>query len=399
MADMPAGYTFGAQAIRSLQETARQTKRAALNRPHDQYAAPPDVSSPEIHPILCTSGTPDPTTNYYAGTVLQCSVGNPPPVQNLLGACWLWPINGEALAANVIYHCRLYGPNPGDGKPVFAPIGYESTATIFVEVNGGVSPTSAYIFDGLLVSTTPNSPTFNAPAGAIWIASYNEHVLQPSFAYRATPNGTYTAIPFGGGAAVQRPLYMVLLEQDASASQPGIVNLNSQTMGNGTKLFQDSVEVNTLLAGTSHFIVHNDTSAPLPDGTTNVFIVNPGAQVTGVQGTLNVLTQLFLGYGGAGLPPGSIPVAQVSYSGHRFMVDVLSEITTVILVMGPDAYLGSYLGDSNSSLLFNGVIIAGEGFAVGPESITSGATPGVSGSFTAGAHTVTVTKGIITSIV
>jgi len=81
------------------------------------------------------------------------------------------------------------------------------------------------------------------------------------------------------------------------------------------------------------------------------------------------------------------------------MVDVLSEITTVILVMGPDAYLGSYLGDSNSSLLFNGVIIAGEGFAVGPESITSGATPGVSGSFTAGAHTVTVTKGIITSIV
>ncbi|HLN29920.1 MAG TPA: hypothetical protein VK395_19410 [Gemmataceae bacterium] len=156
MADMPAGYTFGAQAIRSLQETARQTKRAALNRPHDQYAAPPDVSSPEIHAVLISSALPN-AAGYYTGNVLQIATPALPWTVTNLGSCLALGLNNEALAPRR-YMCRLHGPDASSGSPVFIPTHYYEPWAL---VNSS-TPVGSSLYNATIAWPTLNSPGFTA---------------------------------------------------------------------------------------------------------------------------------------------------------------------------------------------------------------------------------------------
>jgi len=117
---MDQPVVFGSKAARILQEAVRQIGDAPLTAPHDQYAPPPDVSSPEVHPVLITSATKN-ANGYQPGIVLSIGTQTLPWTPDGLGNCWVRGLNGEPLAATE-YHCRRYGDNDTDGLPVFVPM-------------------------------------------------------------------------------------------------------------------------------------------------------------------------------------------------------------------------------------------------------------------------------------
>jgi hypothetical protein len=120
---------FSANAAKQIARSVQRLAGMPPDEPFNRYAQAPDGSSPEIHPVLCTSNNPDPVTGYFPGFVLSINTSSAPPVKTQLGEVWLWAKNGEQLAANTIYDCRFYGPNigteeqPGDGRLVCSPVG------------------------------------------------------------------------------------------------------------------------------------------------------------------------------------------------------------------------------------------------------------------------------------
>jgi hypothetical protein len=136
---MPEGFTFDAESAARIGRVVRQVEGAPIDRRPRTDGRPPVISasSPEI--LRVAAGVQADVNGLYAAELLSYDPsGGMPPTSTDWASCWVFVAGGGSIDTRTAAYvmARRLGPNPTDGKLLYAVMGACPDRVVWDPVTG-----------------------------------------------------------------------------------------------------------------------------------------------------------------------------------------------------------------------------------------------------------------------